>query len=318
MNEQLRRFYDAFTTMHGQRALVLFRIVAGCTILSQLLAAMPERYFLFGPNGVYPAQRAADTSVFGLFSLVDSHLGFDILYASTIVVTLVWTLGLALPVTTLLVLVAWRSTFDRLPGLADGGDNLAQLILTYALICNLAGPAGERLVRRAPRWVRDLRAMVHNTGVFAIWIQVCVVYFVAGTSKLEGEAWQNGTALYYALSTDRYTIDGLVDPLLDAPLVLTMLAYTTIVFQVGFPFMVLLNRHSRRIALVVAMGFHVGIATVMGLTSFALFMIAADLTLLTDREVSGAADFLRRLWRWGGDRFGRQTTTQQSKKESKQ
>lgn len=310
MNALLRRFHAAFTTMHGQRALVLFRVIAGCTILSQLLAALPERYFLFGPNGVFPPDQAAGEAVFGVFSLAGSRAAFDVLYFGSIAITVVWTMGLVLPLSTLAVLVCWRSTFDRLPGLADGGDNLTQLILIYALLCNLAGPGAERFLRRAPQWVRDLRAMLHNTGLLAIWAQVCVVYFVAGTAKLQGAAWQNGTALYYALSTDKFTIDGLMDPLLDSPLLLTVLAYATVVFQVGFPFMVLLNRYSRLVALVVAMGFHVGIGTVMGLTSFAFFMIAADLTLLGDREVSGAAAVLKRWCLRIRDTLGSQTTNQ--------
>lgn len=313
MNEHLRRLYALLTTMHGQRALVLFRIVAGCTILSELLSTLPERHYLFGPNGVYPAQAAHDAATFGLYTMVQSTWAFELLYFSTIALTVVWTLGLAMPLSTLGVLVLWRSMHDRMPMLGDGGDNLTQLVLIYALLCNLAGPGVGRWLRRMPPWVRDLRAMLHNTGLVAIWVQVCIVYFVAGTAKLHGEAWRNGTALYYALSTDQYTIDGLVDPILGSPLLLTLFAYTTVVFQIGFPFMVALNRHSRRLALFVATAFHFGIASVMGLTSFAFFMIAADLTLLTDAEVSSSAALFRRLWWRARDRFGNPTTTNTSK-----
>lgn len=282
--------------MHGQRALVLWRVVTGCTILAQLLSALPQRHFLFGQGGVYPEAFARDTGLFGLYSLVQSDIGFEALYFGSIAVTVAWTLGLFVPVTTLLVLVAWRSTFDRLPALGDGGDNLAQLLLIYALLTHVGGVGGERWTRRLPGWARDVRAMLHNTGLVAMWIQVCIVYFIAGAAKMHGEAWRNGTALYYALGTDKYSMPGLVDPLLDAPVLLTLLAYATVVFQVGFPFLVLLNRHARRIALLVAFTFHLGIATVMGLTTFAFFMIAADLTLLTDEEVSMASSRLRRLW----------------------
>lgn len=308
MNDALQRWHRLLTTMHGQRALVLFRVVAGCTMLSQLLAALPERHFLFGPNGVYPADVAADTAVFGLFSMVSSPWVFELVYFASIAVIVVWTLGLLLPFSTLAVLVCWNSTFDRLPGLADGGDNLTQLVLVYALVCNLGGPRSGGLLAKAPAWVKELRAMLHNTGLVAIWVQVCVVYFVAGAAKMHGEAWRNGTALYYALSTERFTLSGLVDPLLDSPTLLVAMALVTVVFQIGFPFMVALNRHARRVALVLAMGFHVGIAVVMGLTSFAMFMVAADLTLLSDQEVSNAAAFLRRRWRGVRNRFEDTTT----------
>ncbi|MEX1366640.1 MAG: HTTM domain-containing protein [Nannocystaceae bacterium] len=296
MSEHLRRLHAAITTMHGQRALVLWRVITGCTILAQLLSALPQRHFLFGPHGVYPAELARNGGIFGLYSLVESDLGFELLFFGSIAATVVWTLGLLLPVSTLVVLVLWRSTFDRLPALGDGGDNLAHLLLIYALLTNLGGVHAQRWSARLPPWVQQLRAMVHNTGLVAMWIQVCILYFIAGAAKMHGEAWRNGTALYYALGTDEYSLPGLVDPLLDAPELLTVLAYATLVFQVGFPFMVLLNRHSRRLALVIALTFHLGIATVMGLVTFAFFMIAADLTLLTDDEVSRAWSRIRRLW----------------------
>ena len=296
MNERLHRLHRLLTTMQGQRALVLWRVVAGCTMLAQLLAALPQRHFLFGRHGVYPIEYATSTSVFGLYSMVDSPLGFELLFFGTIAAAVVWTLGLALPVSTVVVLVLWKSTFDRLPGLADGGDNLTHLMLIYALLTNLGGSRGERWLQRMPRWCRDIRAMVHNTGVAAMWIQVCIVYFIAGAAKLHGEAWRNGTALYYALGTSKYSMPGLVDPLLDAPVLLTLLAYATLVFQVGFPFLVALNPYSRRIALAIALSFHFGIATVMGLTTFAFFMIAADLTFLTDVEIEAASVRLRRVW----------------------
>lgn len=308
MNGFLQRWHTLLTTMQGQRALVLFRVIAGCTMLSQLLAALPERHFLFGPDGVYPAALAADSAVFGVLSWVDSPWGFELVYFASIAVIVIWTMGLLLPISTIAVLVCWRSTFDRLPGLADGGDNLTQLILIYAVLCNLGGVKPRRWMQHVPTWAKELRAMVHNAGLVAIWVQVCIVYFVAGAAKMNGEAWRNGTALYYALSTDRFTLDGFVDPLLDSPLLLTFFAIVTVVFQVGFPFMVALNRRARFVALVLAMGFHVGIAVVMGLVSFAFFMLAADLTFLSDREVSDLAAFARRQWQRARGRFGSNTT----------
>ena len=94
------------------------------------------------------------------------------------------------------------------------------------------------------------------------------------------------------------------------------MALVTVVFQIGFPFMVALNRHARRVALLLAMGFHVGIAVVMGLTSFAMFMVAADLTLLSDQEVSNAAAFLRRRWRGVRNRFENTTTNRKHDQEA--
>lgn len=291
----LRRLADLATTMHGQRALEIYRVLAGCTILFQFLAAYPQRHYLFGPGGVYPQELARETAHFGLLTGVDSAFVFELVYHGSILVTLLWTLGWLLPVTTLLVLIAWRSLIDRVPGLGDGGDNLTQLLLCYALLCNLGGPTVRSWLQRAPQWLRDLRAIAHNTGLVAIWCQICVVYLIAGMSKIEGEAWRNGTALYYVLSTERFTIPEIARFVLDSPLLMTAFAYVTVFFQLAFPFAVALNRHARRVVLLLAVGFHVGIATVMGLTSFGLFMIAADLTFLSDGDAARLYATARRL-----------------------
>lgn len=294
MNERLQRLHKLLTTMHGERALALWRVLTGCTILSQLLTALPQRHFLFGINGVYPLDLARQNAMFGLFSIFDAPIAFELLYVGTIVVAVAWTMGFLLPLSSIVLLVLWRSTFDRLPGLANGGDNLAHLLIIYACFCNIGGPEYRSWSKRWPQWMQELRAMIHNTGLVAIWIQVCIVYFIAGSAKMHGEAWRNGTALYYALSTEMYSSE-FIQPLLAAPVLLTFLAYSTVVFQVGFPFLVGLNRHARQVALCIALSFHIGIAVVMGLTSFALFMIAADLTFLSNREVLKATTALRSI-----------------------
>lgn len=282
MKDSTRRVIRRITEPQSLRGLELFRWVAGCTILYQFASGLAARHFLFGPNGVYPLELAQETALFGLYGLVQSRFAFDLVYFGSMAVVVAWVAGWAMPLSTLAVLIVWRSMHDRLPGLADGGDNLIQLLLMYGLLCHLGG----RAARSRPRWFVRARGVLHNFGLMAIWTQTCIVYLVAGTTKLQGEAWLNGTALYYALSTDEYTTPALVEPLLESPVLLTLLAYVTVLFQVGFPFLVAGGAHARRVALAMAASFHLGIVVVMGLTSFGLFMIAADLTFMSDRDIS--------------------------------
>ncbi|MEO0459948.1 MAG: HTTM domain-containing protein [Myxococcota bacterium] len=290
MTDSTRAFLRRVTEPQGLRALELFRMFAGCTILFQFASALPARHFLLGPNGVYPIELAQKTALFGLYGLAESRFTFDLIYFGSMGIVVIWIAGRALPWSTLAVFVVWRSMHDRLPGLADGGDNLIQLLLIYGALCDLGGVAA----RYGPTWFVRARGVLHNFGLLAIWTQTCVVYLVAGTAKLQGEAWLNGTALYYALSTAEYTTPLLVGPLLESPVLLVLLAYLTMLFQIGFPFLVAAGERSRRAALVIAGSFHLGIVVVMGLTSFGLFMIAADSTFLSDREISRLRNHLSR------------------------
>lgn len=65
---------------------------------------------------------------------------------------------------------------------------------------------------------------------------------------------------------------------------LTLASYVTVFFQVSFLYLVLLNRRTRVLAAVAGCFSHVAIIVTMGLVTFGLFMIAADLVLITDGE----------------------------------
>jgi hypothetical protein len=85
--------------------------------------------------------------------------------------------------------------------------------------------------------------------------------------------WQSGTALYYVLRTGEFGWPGYAELIyLNVPLMVA-LTYLTVAFQVSFPFLFWLNRYTRLMALAVGCMFHLGIAAMMGLITFSLFMI---------------------------------------------
>jgi hypothetical protein len=72
-----------------------------------------------------------------------------------------------------------------------------------------------------------------------------------------------------------------------------------VAFQVAFPFLLFLNPHTRRLAVVMGFTFHVGIALVLGLVTFSLFMTSVDLALMGDGEYRAIGRFLaRQRQRW--------------------
>jgi hypothetical protein len=75
------------------------------------------------------------------------------------------------------------------------------------------------------------------------------------------------------------------------------LSYATVAFQVSFPFLVFLNRYTRNFAIACGLLFHLGIGLVMGLITFALFLIAADLALVGDAEYRAIGRLVQRVVR---------------------
>lgn len=281
----------------------LLRVLAGCVILYQYVINYAQRHYLFGPDGVFGfsdflAQQSS-SGQFSLYHLSAAPIWFELIYHLSIVVAMAWVLGFRTRWLSPLNYLLWMSMHNRFPQLWDGGDNLMAIVLIYAMFAevgaHLSLDAARRLAQGKPNAPSGAWAIVHNAALLAIAFQVCLVYGVAGLAKVRGEVWQNGTALYYALRSPDYTLPGVSRLIYENGVLLTLLAYATVAFQVAFPFLVFAHRHSRTLAVLIGISFHLAIGSVMGLVTFALFLIAADLALIGDNEYRALGAALGRL-----------------------
>lgn len=117
----------------------------------------------------------------------------------------------------------------------------------------------------------------------AIYVQLIILYSVAGLSKVQGDYWLNGTALYYIQNVEWFSTNiPLIIQAFKNPWIVTISSYAAMLYMIGFPFM-LFNRFH---LLWAAMGisFHLAIAISMGLIDFSLIMIGLILFTITDNE----------------------------------
>ncbi|WP_437944930.1 HTTM domain-containing protein [Sorangium sp. So ce296] len=282
----------------------LFRIVAGLTILHLYLANYYQRHYLYGPEGVWPFARSLEESrsagAFSIYVLSRSPLYFEVVFHLGVLFAALWVVGFRTRLMSLLTYVGLWSLHQRNPVLLDGGDNVVRLALLYGIFAELGAHFSldaDRLRAQRERGgeIERLKAMVHNAAILACAVQVCLVYGVAGLYKVQGELWQNGTALYYITRVGEFTWPGHSEGLYHSVALVTALTYATVAFQLGFPFLFALNRHTRRLALAGAFLFHAGIAVMMGLGTFAAFMISVELALVSDAEYRAIGALSRRL-----------------------
>lgn len=270
--------------MH-RRGVRSYRVVVGLVLLYQVLITYGQRRMIYGPEGVYPYELFEST--FGqahvsLLALTSSTTGFELVYHGCLIVIVLWTLGIRTSLTTPLTWLAVHTLHQRCYGLWDGGDNITSLLLVYAVFMDLSPrrDGGEAPHRWAP-----YRNVVHNFALFACIAQVCLVYSVAGLAKIPGEYWQNGTAFYYVLNSAEFGMTDWAKVIWDYPLLLAVLTWSPVLLQLAFPWVYIFGGPlSRRVIVLVAMSFHVGIFALMGLESFAVLMIAAELLLLSDAD----------------------------------
>jgi hypothetical protein len=149
--------------------------------------------------------------------------------------------------------------------------------------------------RRSPVWPQRL-----------IQLLMCVIYFGAGMTKLHTTAFLSGDQLLYWMMTYVNSPHPVGEYLTQYPLLLVACAYTTLVWEIVFPF-VIWRQRGKWCALVIGAGFHFMTALTLGLYIFPQVMFAAYCAFVTEDEMRVVARFLRRLRRRIGSVARRQS-----------
>jgi hypothetical protein len=228
----------------------VFRIVAGLTILYQYLMNYHQRHYLYGPDAIWPyatfLENLVETHSFSLYAISSSSPVFELVFHLGLLVTVFWTIGWHTQLMTLLTYIFVWSLHERNPLLWDGGDNVLQIVLVYAVFANLGAYFSLdtdrlRLERESGGIRSHALAILHNAALLAFAIQLCLVYGTAGLYKVQGKMWQSGTALYYIMRVAEFTWPGYSEYVYQDVFLVTALSYTTVVFQVSFPFLFFLQ-----------------------------------------------------------------------------
>lgn len=297
---------------HGARVFSLVRIGYGLTTILMLLVNLPVRQRIWGAEAAYTWDLFMQTSLAGgqpsLFVLSSSAVYADVLYFALLIAAILFTLGWHTRAITVVFFVLLWSLQARNPLATNGGDNLSRIILLYMVFAQVGAhwSLDARRVRRrraagAPRrreWM--IGTVAHNAALLACIAQVCVLYATSSLYKVQGEMWQNGTALYYILRTADYNSWPEIAALIyQWPILVVGATYAAVFVQLCLPF-ALVNPWAKAILLPMVLGMHIAIGLLMGLPFFSLFMVVSDLFFLTDREVRLArvyvASALSRVW----------------------
>lgn len=279
-----------------------FRVVSGAASVYFLMMCWPCRRFLFGEDAVYPRESAPGAPrILSLFSLPLSAAAFEALYLLTCIVAIAWTAGVATRWLTPVHAILMVSLFNRNPALCDGGDNVFRIVIWFACFAILDGDRRKDGLGGPPE--PSIRGLLHNAAVLAMAMQISIVYATAGLTKVLGPSWRDGTAVYYSLSADEYQMSGISEAIRRNAFVVGLGTYSTVLFQVLFPALIVANKWTRRLAVACGVVFHLAIAGCMNLLTFAAHMLAVDLLLITDGEygwiVRSGGQWLRGLRRIG-------------------
>ena len=293
------------------------RIVAGLAVLGILVTNLGTRYALWGPGSAWAAPIRERSVWGGLHELwsTSSPLLFTLQYLVLMALAVCVIIGWRTRAAIVLLVIGMTALVERNPMVGDQGDNIARIGLIWLAVATASehwsldarrrrrALARGGTLTRAQRWWAGLPvlpawtgAAVHNLALMALALQVFVLYLASALYKIQGDLWQNGTALYYPLSLHEYGVLPWANDLLTSNgLILTAATYFAVFVQLFFA-PSLLHPYTRRIAVPAVIAMHVGIAVLMGLPWFSLSMIAFDGIFVSTLTY-------RRLEAWAGPRL---------------
>ncbi|GGP53042.1 sporulation-delaying protein SdpB family protein [Streptomyces sindenensis] len=199
----------------------------------------------------------------------------------------------------LVVASGWRPRWTALPHLwitysvwaniaiPDGGDQIACNLAVLLALAALGDPRRRHWddppEERTGSVPSQVTAFACCSALFVAQLQMSFLYFQACVAKLPHTEWADGTAMWYWTNNLAFGAPGWLHPVVDAvvrqPLGVAALTWVPLFIELGLALALLLPRRGRLYLLAAGFLFHLSIALMMGLWSFA-FAMWAGLVLL--------------------------------------
>ena len=220
---------------------------------------------------------------------VDSPGMLWALHIAALVVLAMFTLGLFTRVTAVLSFVITLSYCHRLTGALFGLDQINLLLVMYLMLAPCGSLwsldqwiAARRGLDPAPKAVTSV-----TVATRLLQLHLCIIYLFGGIDKARGDLWWDGSAVWFAIANLEYqSLD--LTWLVDYPWLVAMLTHMTLFWEVFYPVLIW-PRLTRPICLAIAVAVHGGIALALGMKTFGLVMILANVAFVPPEWVAAAA-----------------------------
>ena len=294
------RNWEAFwLTGRLPHTLALIRILGGAMLFyTHLIWALNSSDFL-GPQAWITRDVSlamhADGYAFSPFWYFDSPLLLWPAHAVTLAAMAMLTVGYR---TRPAAVVSWLACVwycHRLEGSLFGLDQV-NAMLTFSLMIGRSGGAYsiDRLlaVRRAAASGRPpapfCLCVGTNLAIRLIQIHLCVIYLFGGLSKAQGLMWWDGSAMWFAAASLEYQSANLTWLIRHRALT-CLLTHATLLWELSYAALVW-PRATRPVVLLFALLAHGGIVLFLGMITFGLAMIFANLAFVPETLVKSAVD----------------------------
>jgi uncharacterized membrane protein YphA (DoxX/SURF4 family) len=282
-------------TPQASTTLGLMRIATGSIAFYSLLVWSKELLTFFGPEGMLPPNYRQ--LYFGLpawshFDWIQSSSGIWLAHWVCLFIVLLFTLGVFSRVTSVLTALIMISYANRATGALFGLDQILVMLCLYLAVGNSGGAFSvdrwwkmqkargiDSEDRSLLRWSGLVsREVSTNIALRLVQLHLCLIYFYAGLGKLQGQTWWNGQAIWFSVASHEYqTLD--LTWLADHMSWVAFLTLVTVYWEVTYPALIW-NRLTRPLMLLIAFLTHLGIGLAMGMMTFGMIMLVANLSFV--------------------------------------
>lgn len=260
----------------------------------KLVSSLREKDLFFYPSDTWNGNGTVvegKQSTFSVFFHIQDPTGIWVVHLSFLAVNLMFALGLWTRTTSVLTWIATLSYVQRSPYSLFGMDTISTVLVFYLMLspCDKAFALDslfERLRKRRagdPNWDAPPEETSWATFISRFMqIHFCIIYLAAGTSKLLGSSWWNGTALWFVYGNNEFTpMDNplyfqtlvyLVNHRILWEIVMTSCAVYTLLLELALPFLIWYPRW-KWVMMAGSYMLHLGIGVFMGLKLFSILMI---------------------------------------------
>lgn len=267
--------------------LALFRIVYMTMIFFYFLLDVGNVVDFYGPHAIISLETARREFPWvhaNLFFLFNVSYEFTYLLMAVYGLSIVCSiLGLFTRYSLLTALICMVSFQQRNIWLLSSSETLMRLILVYLVV----SPCGHTLSVDAILGRKFV--MFKQKRSWPIWslrliqIQISVVYLWTVWHKLKGNAWFDGSAVYFATRLENMS-NFTIPFIMDSKLILKLLTWGTLAIEIALATLVWIKEF-RRPVIFAGLLFHLGIEWVMCIPFFEINMMILLMNFFTPEEM---------------------------------
>lgn len=287
MKDWLKHWVGAWNrfwfTPQAPTTLAVMRCLTGCMVFyNHLVWSLGMATFL-GPNAALPNSYRSELLTSGDFAWShfdwsDSNLWLWGSHVVGLIVVAAWTVGFKTRWTGWLNAALVISYANRAAGALFGFDQIAGFLCLYLAISRCGGTLSVDAWLAKNRNTERGRAVANRIATRLIQIHLCIVYLFAGMGKLGGEYWLNGEAVWGALASYEYqSMD--MTWLAGHMTLIAAVTLVSLIWEVTYAALIW-PKLTRPIVLAITVLTHVGIGAAMGMMTFGLIMLVANLAFI--------------------------------------